>query len=160
MNPKATTSYRHRSAERTKIPTGQDRPFMPDEDHAPVDFVPESHAMTANVPDHVPPPKAEEGPRLSFRRKNADGSGDTVKALPLWIHEKVNPSAFIEQITGSETADGIQQTLHAEFNGVPADAKYQWYRHTGHWSNRIIRGDAAGVMASLAAKENLRVRST
>ena len=43
----------------------------------------------------------------------------------------------------------------AEFNGLPADAKYDWYKFKGHWSNRIIRGNSVDVMASLAAKEGM-----
>lgn len=42
-----------------------------------------------------------------------------------------------------------------EFNGLPAEAKYDWYKHKGNWQNRIIRGNSVDVMASLAAKEGM-----
>ena len=134
--PKA---YEHAAAQRTNIPTDRDQVFMEDEDRQSVPFSPE--------------PAGTGGPVLSWRR------GPGVReiqsdALPLYIHEKVNPSAFVEQLTRAE-ADAEQMDWFAEFNGLPADAKYDWYKFKGHWSNRIIRGNSVDVMASLAAKEGM-----
>ena len=134
-----TKAYEHKAAKRTNIPTDRDRVFMTDEDREKIEFSPE--------------PAGTGGPVLSWRR------GPQVRdiktdALPLYIHEKVNPSAFIEQLTRSG-ADGDQMDWFAEFNGLPADAKYDWYKFKGNWSNRIIRGNSVDVMASLAAKEGM-----
>ena len=134
-----TKAYEHTAAERTNIPTDRDQVFMTDEDRDRVEFSPD--------------PAGPGGPVLSWRR--GPGIQDIkTDALPLYIHEKVNPSAFIEQLTRAET-DGEQMDWFAEFNGLPADAKYDWYKYKGHWSNRIIRGNSVNVMASLAAKEGM-----
>ena len=45
--------------------------------------------------------------------------------------------------------------LFEDFNGLPPDASYEWYRHTGNWQNRLIHGESARVMASLAQREGL-----
>ena len=73
--------------------------------------------------------RGNRGPVLSWRR------GPSVRevqsdALPLYIHEKVNPSAFIEQLTRAETG-AEQMDWFAEFNGLPTDAKYDWYKFKG-----------------------------
>ena len=134
-----TKAYEHTAAERTNIPTDRDQVFMTDEDRERVEFSPE--------------PAGTGGPALSWRR--GQGIQDLkTDALPLYIHEKVNPSAFIEQLTQAG-AEAEQMDWFAEFNGLPADAKYDWYKFKGHWSNRIIRGNSVDVMASLAAKEGM-----
>ena len=134
-----TKSYEHKAAKRTNIPTDQDRVFMVDEDQEKVEFSPE--------------PAGTGGPVLSWRR-GSGVRGVKTYALPLYIHEKVNPSAFIEQLTRTATG-GDQMDWFAEFNGLPAGAKYDWYKYQGHWSNRIIRGNSVDVMASLVAKEGM-----
>ena len=134
-----TKAYEHAAAQRANIPTDRDQVFMTDEDRERVEFSPE--------------PAGTGGPVLSWRR----GSGVLdikTDALPLYIHEKVNPSAFIEQLTQAG-AEAEQTNWFAEFNGLPTDAKYDWYKFKGHWSNRIIRGNSVDVMASLAAKEGM-----
>ena len=131
--------YEHKAAKRTNIPTDQDRVFMTDEDREGIEFSPE--------------PAGTGGPVLSWRRGPGVRDINTA-ALPLYIHEKVNPSAFVEQLTRA-AADSEQMHWFAEFNGLPADAKYDWYKYKGHWSNRIIRGNSVDVMASLAAKEGM-----
>ena len=134
-----TKAYQHKDAQRTNIPTDRDQVFMTDEDRERVAFSPE--------------PAGTGGPVLSWRR--GPGVQDIkTDALPLYIHEKVNPSAFIEQLTQAG-AEAEQMDWFAEFNGLPADAKYDWYKFKGHWSNRIIRGNSVDVMASLAAKEGM-----
>ena len=134
-----TQAYEHKAAQRTNIPTDRDQVFMTDEDRERVEFSPE--------------PAGTGGPVLSWRR--GPGVQDVkTDALPLYIHEKIHPSAFIEQLAQAET-EPEQMDWFAEFNGLPADAKYDWYKYKGHWSNRIIRGNSVDVMASLAAKEGM-----
>ena len=134
-----TKAYEHTAARRTNIPTDRDQVFMTDEDRERVEFSPQ--------------PAGTRGPLLSWRR--GPGVQDVqTDALPLYIHEKVNPSAFIEQLTQAGD-DAEQMDWFSEFNGLPPDAKYDWYKFKGHWSNRIIRGNSVDVMASLAAKEGM-----
>ena len=134
-----TKAYDHKTAQRSNIPTDRDQVFMTDEDRERVEFSPK--------------PAGTGGPVLSWRR--GPGVQDIkTDALPLYIHEKVNPSAFIEQLTQAG-AKAEQMDWFAEFNGLPADAKYDWYKFKGHWTNRIIRGNSVDVMASLAAKEGM-----
>lgn len=136
---KKTKAYQHTAASRMNIPTDRDQVFMTDEDRERVEFQPE--------------PAGTGGPVLSWRRGSGVLNIKTV-ALPLYIHEKVNPSAFIEQLTRS-AAGGEQMDWFQQFNGLPAEAKYDWYKYKGHWSNRIIRGNSVDVLASLAAKEGM-----
>ena len=136
---KTPGSYRHAQSERTKIPTDSDDQYMPDEERGAVMFWPEV--------------RSEDGsPRLSWRR-NTSQSDVGRKAYPLYIHEKVDPSWFINHLI-DQTSEG--QTHLFEFNGYPEDSKYSWYRHRGNWSNRLIRGDATRVMASLIERESMK----
>ena len=112
---------------------------MPDEEREAVMFWPEARSEDGN-------------PRLSWRRNT--GQKDVArKAHPLYIHEKVDPSWFINHLI-DQTNEG--QTHLFEFNGYPEDSKYSWYRHSGNWSDRLIRGDATRVMASLIQRESMK----
>jgi adenine-specific DNA-methyltransferase len=121
--------------------------------------------------------KSEQGPiRVDYERRNRDldpqlvwrGKDDkdwsdlVVHAPPLYIQEKVQSKALIDELlresrereheTGQITAD-----LFADFNGIPKGAdKTEFYQHDQNWSNRMILGDSLQVMASLAEREGLR----
>lgn len=132
-------SYRHAQSKRAKIPTESDDRYMLDEERKPVMFCPEARSEDAL-------------PRLSWRRNT--GSEDVARAShPLYVQEKVDPSWFVNHLI--DKTDAGQTQLFA-FNGFPKDAKYDWYRHKGNWSNRLIHGDASGVMASLLNREGLK----
>ncbi len=133
-----TRPYDHGAASRTNIPTDRDQAYV-DELRERVPFSPE--------------PAGTEGPRLSWRR-GVDGDRVETDAMPLYIHEKVSPAAFVDQLTKDADAPG-QGSFFEDFNGFPPDARYDWYRHDGNWQNRIIRGDSVEVMASLAQKEGM-----
>jgi adenine-specific DNA-methyltransferase len=45
--------------------------------------------------------------------------------------------------------------LFGDFNGLPLEARTEFYAHNQHWSNRMISGDSLSVMASLAVREGL-----
>ncbi len=71
------------------------------------------------------------------------------------MREKVHPAAFVKLLQGS----GEQPQLFSDFNGLPSpDAAYEWYQHSANWSNRLIHGESARVMASLLARENMAGR--
>jgi adenine-specific DNA-methyltransferase len=102
-------------------------------------------------------------PQLVWRGKDEqDWSDLVVHAAPLYIQEKVQPKALIDELlretrereneAGQTTAD-----LFADFNGIPKGVdKTEFYHHDQNWSNRMILGDSLQVMASLAEREGLR----
>ena len=126
--------YKH-GATRANLPTDGTEPFMDEEDKAPVRY--------------VPPIRDRSGPVLSWDRgENLDEIA--TDATPLYINEKIHPSAFIAQLQSLDPAP-----MFGDFNNLPKDAAYEWYQHEGNWSNRLIRGDSVKVMASLLAKEGM-----
>ncbi|MYE44593.1 MAG: site-specific DNA-methyltransferase, partial [Acidobacteria bacterium] len=132
---KPLLAYTHAEAKRANLPTDQTERYMREEELAAVPYTPER--------------RASEGPRLSWRRgKSLDEL--TTNAGPLYVHEKVSPTAFAEQLRGEPAP-----TLFDEFNGLPPDAAWSCYTHRGNWSNRLIKGHSEDVMASLAGKEDL-----
>lgn len=132
---KPLLSYQHTGSKRPNLPTDQTERYMTEEERTPVPYAPEV--------------RGPEGPRLSWRR--GEGLDDlTTKAGPLFVHEKVSPTAFAAQLRGEPAP-----ALFDEFNGLPPEAAWSCYTHQGNWSNRIIKGDSRAVMASLAGKEDL-----
>ena len=128
-------NYRY-GEKRPNLPTDQTEPFMDDADKRPERY--------------APPLRDRSGPALSWDRgENLDDLASD--ATPLYINEKIHPSAFVEQLRSLEPAP-----LFGDFNNLPADADYEWYQHEGNWSNRLIRGDSVRVMASLLAKEGMQ----
>jgi adenine-specific DNA-methyltransferase len=99
-------------------------------------------------------------PQLVWRGKDvADWSDLVVEAPPLYIQEKIHPKAIIEDLRRAATRKAEREPvtdLFADFNGIPADAKTEFYAHEQHWSNRMILGDGLKVMASLAEREGLK----
>ena len=64
----------------------------------------------------------------------------------------MDPSLFVSHLIDQHDE---AQTRLDRFNGLPKDAAYNWYKYHGNWSNRIIRGNAISIMASLLAKEDM-----
>ena len=133
--PASTAHYTHDSAERTNIPTSETQALLPDQDQQP-------QTWTTQV-------RKGEPPTLAWDRHRNPEEFD---AYPLYIREKVHPGAFVESL---QSAGSDQMGLFEDFNGLPPDASYEWYRHTGNWQNRLIHGESARVMASLAQREGL-----
>jgi adenine-specific DNA-methyltransferase len=121
--------------------------------------------------------KAEQSPvRLAYDRRNRDldpqlvwrgkdgqdWSDLVVHAPPLYIQEKVQPKALIDELLREtrereNEAGQITPDLFADFNGIPKGVdRTEFYRHDQNWSNRMILGDSLQVMASLAEREGLR----
>jgi len=101
----------------------------------------------------TPPLRADaSSPKLSWRRGEA--LEQPTSAAPLYIQERVHPSAFVQGLTRSDAADA-QATLFDDFNDLPDEARFRWYQHHGNWSNRLIRGPSLEVMASLLVKDDL-----
>ena len=106
-------------------------------------------------------------PQLVWRGKDVvDWSDLVVQTPPLYIQEKIQPKALIEDlrrlshyrsIEQAVSEAGFQIELFSDFNGLPSvDARTEFYQHQMNWSNRMILGDSLQVMASLAEREGLR----
>ena len=134
---KKTDQYIHTSTRRLNLPTEQTATTMSDDDRQPILYEPETREI-------------DDDPILAWNRQPADT--DSHAAHPLYIREKVHPAAFVKLLEGT----GEQPQLFSDFNGLPsADAAYEWYQHAANWSNRLIHGESARVMASLLARENM-----
>jgi adenine-specific DNA-methyltransferase len=100
--------------------------------------------------------------QLVWRGKDRqDWSDLVVNVPPLYIQEKIKPQAIIADLRRRTTETREAQTdapdMFADFNGLPTDwIEDGFYKHEGHWSNRMILGDSLQVMASLAERESLR----
>ena len=97
--------------------------------------------------------------QLVWRGKDTqDWSDLIVQTPPLYIQEKIHPKAIIDDLKrrSAEASKGPEELdLFADFNGIDAEAKTEFYQHDQHWSNRMILGDSLQVMASLAEREAL-----
>ena len=99
--------------------------------------------------------------QLTWRGKDQqDWSDLVVTAPPLYIQEKIQPKAIIDDLTRRtkakrEAESDIADLFHA-FNGIDPEARTEFYQHDQNWSNRFILGDSLQVMASLAEREALR----
>jgi adenine-specific DNA-methyltransferase len=109
------------------------------------------------------PRNTDLDPQLVWRGKDEqDWSDLVVHAPPLYIQEKVQPKALIDDLLREtkerEHEEGLQTPdLFADFNGIPKGVdKTEFYQHDQNWSNRMILGDSLQVMASLAEREGLR----
>ncbi|ADK84967.1 DNA methylase N-4/N-6 domain protein [Desulfarculus baarsii DSM 2075] len=146
--PKSVETLKHEEATRKNIPTVEYQAVMHDKDKSPVRVAMERRNRDLD-------------PQLVWRGKDEqDWSDLVVQAPPLYIQEKVQPKALVDDLMrlskASEPAEP-QLDLFADFNGIPEGAdKTDFYQHDGKWSNRLILGDSLQVMASLAEREGLR----
>lgn len=101
-------------------------------------------------------------PQLVWKGKDElDGDDLQVPTVPIYIQEKIDPRAIVENLrdTAGPGESEPELTLFDNFDGLneldPIE-KIDFYQHEGNWQNRLILGDSLVVMASLAEKENLR----
>ncbi len=149
--PLAVEATTHESDTRLNIPTAEYEAILPDDHRAPRQL--------------RYPRNADLDPQLVWRGKDEqDWSDLVVPAPPLFIQEKVQPKALVDDLQREtearrQDAEAAPQpvALFGDFNGLPEGAeKTDFYRHRGNWSNRMILGDSLRVMASLAEREGLR----
>jgi adenine-specific DNA-methyltransferase len=103
-------------------------------------------------------------PQLVWRGKDFEADPLEVDAPPIYIQEKIQPRAIIEDLrkqTKERQKDGAPQfDFFHDFNGLPEgwkeDATASYYHDEGNWQNRMILGDSLLVMGSLAEREGLR----
>jgi adenine-specific DNA-methyltransferase len=145
--PLSIDTLTHDDATRLNAPTAELEAFVSKEMKRPIQV-----AYERRNPDL--------DPQLVWRGKDmADWSDLVVEAPPLYIQEKIHPKAIIEDLKRAATRKAEPEPmadLFADFNGIPADAKTEFYAHEQHWSNRMILGDGLKVMASLAEREGLK----
>lgn len=96
--------------------------------------------------------------QLVWRGKDRQDWTDLIVTVPpIYVQEKIHPKALIDNLVRqSKAARDDGPDLFADFNGLDAEAKTEFYEHDQHWSNRMILGDSLQVMASLAEREKLR----
>lgn len=143
-------SYSHEEAKRKNIPTAENQKLVADEDKAI------RKLRWKRNPDL--------DPQLVWRGKDFESDPLEVDAPPVYIQEKINPRAIIEDLrkqTTERSKDGAPQfDFFHDFNGLPEgwkeDATASYYHDEGNWQNRMILGDSLLVMASLAEREALR----
>ena len=152
--PKKVETLTHNHDSRVNIPTAEYEPVLPEKDKSPVRVAYERRNRDLD-------------PQLVWRGKDEQDQADlVVHAPPLYIQEKVQPKALIDDLRrqseaaraeAQEQDSGFMTDLFADFNGLPSDAaRTEFYQHEAHWSNRMILGDSLQVMASLAEREGLR----
>ena len=152
--PKKVETLTHNHDSRVNIPTAEYEPVLPEKDKSPVRVAYERRNRDLD-------------PQLVWRGKDEQDQADlVVHAPPLYIQEKVQPKALIDDLRrqseaaraeAQEQDPGFMTDLFADFNGLPSDAaRTEFYQHEAHWSNRMILGDSLQVMASLAEREGLR----
>lgn len=99
--------------------------------------------------EYIPTPREPGVPRLQWDRRRQRPGGEYAHALH--IREKFDPRIMAERLSKT----GMQSRIYDSFNGFdPPHTKYMYYSHShGKWQNRLIRGESARVMASLARLE-------
>lgn len=100
-------------------------------------------------------------PQLVWKGKDKHDAYDlVVDSPPIYIQEKIDPRAIIENLrrTAEREEDEPELTLFDSFDGLPPLDLVDFYRHEANWSNRMILGDSLNVMGSLAEREGLRGR--
>ena len=146
-------SIKHKD-KRANIPTEELRDFVVEDEKAPKTL--------------LYPRDPSLDPQLVWKGKDEQDATDlAVPVVPIYIQEKIQPQAIIEDLRAhvpakgdrvAEEAAAYQVSLFADFNGLPEefDQRVDFYHHEGHWSNRMILGDSLLVMTSLAEKEGLK----
>lgn len=140
--PAAVETYTHQET-RTNIPTEEMRPFVPDEGDGRAMLYPRDPSLD---------------PQLVWKGKDEQDREDlAVPVVPIYIQEKVQPRAIIEQVRAAAKKPAYEPvSLFSDFNGLPFDELIDFYQHQQHWTNRMILGDSLLVMTSLAEKEALK----
>ena len=143
-------SYIHPEAKRKNIPTAENQKLVADEDSA--------------IKKLRWPRNPDLDPQLVWRGKDFEPDALEVDVPPIYIQEKIQPRAIIEELRRQTKARRPDETPQFDFfhgfNGLPEgwkeDATASYYHDEGNWSNRMILGDSLLVMASLAEREALR----
>ncbi len=147
---KSVETIKHDQSRRKNIPTAEYQSLVEKKEQDPVRVAYERRNRDLD-------------PQLVWRGKDdQDWSDLVVQAPPLYIQEKVQPKALIDELLRESRqrqhdAGALVPDLFSDFNGLPKGIdKTEFYQHDQNWSNRMILGDSLQVMASLAEREGLR----
>lgn len=142
-------ALKHKEAKRKNIPTAELEDVMQEDIKTPIQVAYEQRDKECD-------------PQLVWLGKEQqDSTPFSVSAPPLYIQEKVQPKAIIEDLRNDTKSrgEGIEPDelgLFNDFNGLPnIEAVTEFYQHDQNWSNRMICGDSMSVMASLSKREGL-----
>jgi len=130
---------------RANIPTKELRGFVEEDEKSP--------------PTMLYPRDPSLDPQLVWKGKDEQDSKElAVPVVPIYIQEKVQPQAIIEEVRAQARSDRPepQAALFSDFNGITFEDLVDFYHHEQNWSNRLILGDSLLVMTSLAEKEGLK----
>ncbi|HZH98396.1 MAG TPA: site-specific DNA-methyltransferase, partial [Fimbriimonadaceae bacterium] len=157
--------YTKHSDKRVNNPTMEHRDFFVAEERKPYDT--------------LYPRDPSLDPQLVWKGKDEQDREDlAVPTVPIYIQEKIHPSAIIEDLRRNSPSppapsppggrgDVEQLDLFGDFNHMelapgedPFAAQIDFYSHKPEhqksWTNRMILGDSLLVMNSLAEKEGLK----
>ncbi|MCU4187225.1 site-specific DNA-methyltransferase [Acidiferrimicrobium sp. IK] len=103
-------------------------------------------------------PRNLSTPMLVWQGKEeADQDDLTTEAPPIYIQEKIDPRAIIDDLKKHGASNPAEApTLFDSFDGLTDLDLVEFYKHEANWSNRMILGDSLQVMASLDSRERLR----
>lgn len=133
---------------RKNIPTGELSDFVTESETTP-------GIITYGRPLLYPRDPAAD-PQLVWRGKDQqDEDGLTVPSVPVYIQEKIEPKAIIENLRKNAASGAADLALFSDFDGLEFSDLVDFYKHDANWSNRLILGDSLLVMTSLAEKEAL-----
>ena len=142
--PTTVETLKHKD-KRANIPTRELRGFVAEDESTPQAI--------------LYPRDPSLDPQLVWQGKDEQDRQDlAVPAVPVYIQEKIQPLAIIENVRAqAKQAEPVTQlSLFNDFNGIQFEELIDFYRHEQNWSNRMILGDSLLVMTSLAEKEGLK----
>jgi len=136
-------ALKHSKEKRMNIPTKELRGFVEEDEKSPKKI--------------LYPRDPSLDPQLVWKGKDEQDRKDLeVPAVPVYIQEKIQPQAVIEDLRRIGGKEPQMPSLFADFNGIKFEEMIEFYRHEQNWSNRMILGDSLLVMTSLAEKEGLK----
>src|SRR5665648_254305 len=130
------------------------RPNIPTEELR--DFVSEAETSPTTM---LYPRDPSLDPQLVWKGKEEQDQADlAVPVVPVYIQEKIQPQALIENLRDTARKGELEPelTLFEDFDGLEFDDLIEFYQHDQNWSNRMILGDSLLAMTSLAEKEGLK----
>src|SRR5438309_4523898 len=126
---KTVETLKHDEATRKNIPTAEYQPVLEKKEQTPIRVAYERRNRDLD-------------PQLVWRGKDQqDWSDLVIQAPPIYIQEKVQPKALIDdllrQTQKSRQDAGQTPDLFADFNGIPTGVdRTEFYQHDQNWSNR------------------------
>ena len=144
VDPLRVESLQHKDRRRN-IPTEELSGFAAVKESSPAYFV---HPRDVSL-----------DPQLVWRGKDEqDKAPFEVPTVPIYIQEKIQPRAIIENLRDTARAGESEPelTLFNDFNGIEFEQLIEFYEHEQNWSNRLILGDSLFVLTSLAQMEGLK----